>query len=92
MKDLKNEKTNGKTRNPKPWTPKVAVRPSGVLIVAVTETKMMLARAVEVSPLVGGATASRHEKKGAHRKVIPKSDQENPILDVYSDVCKQRGE
>ena len=30
-------------------------------------------------------------KMGAHGKVILKSDQENAILDVLSNVCKQRG-
>ena len=30
-------------------------------------------------------------KMGAHGKVILKSDQENAILDVLKDVCKQRG-
>ena len=28
---------------------------------------------------------------GAHGQVIFKSDQENPILDMLCDVCKQRG-
>ena len=28
---------------------------------------------------------------GAHGQVIFESDQENPILDMLSDVCKQRG-
>ena len=30
-------------------------------------------------------------KMGAHGKVVLKSDQENAILDVLNDVCKQRG-
>ena len=28
---------------------------------------------------------------GVHGKVVLKSDQENPILGVLNDVCKQRG-
>ena len=58
-------------------------------------SKMMLAHVVPfkgsgVDWLVGQLLRDLR-KMGVHGKVILKSDQENTILDVLSDVCKQRG-
>ena len=58
-------------------------------------SKMMLAHVVPfkgggVDWLVGQLLRDLR-KMGVHGKVILKSDQENAILDVLNDVCKQRG-
>ena len=57
-------------------------------------TKMIIAHMVPfkgggVDWLVGQLLRDLR-KMGAHGKVILKSDQENAILDVLKDVCKQR--
>ena len=57
-------------------------------------SKMMLARVVPfnrggVDWLVGQLLRDLR-KMGVHGKVTLKSDQENAILDVLNDVCKQR--
>ena len=66
-----------------------------VLVGPEKRTKMML---VHVVPFKGGGVdwlvdqlIRDFRKMGVHGKVVLKSDQENPILDVLNDVCKQRG-
>ena len=65
-----------------------------VLVGGEKETKVMIAHMV---PFKGGGVNWLVEhlirdlrKMGVHGKVILKSDQENAILDVLNDVCKQR--
>ena len=66
-----------------------------VLVGREKKTKMMLALVV---PFKGGGVAwlvrqvlRDLRKMGVRGKVVLKSDQEKPILDVLNDVCKQRG-
>ena len=66
-----------------------------VMVVREKRTKMMIAHVVPfkgggVDWLVGQLLRDLG-KMGAHGKVILKSDQENALLDVLNDVCKQRG-
>ena len=65
-----------------------------VMVGRENRTKMMIAHVVPfkgggVDWLVGQLLRDLR-KMGAHGKVTLKSDQENAILDVFSDVCKQR--
>ena len=66
-----------------------------VLVGREKRTKMMLAHVV---PFKGGGVdwlvgqmIRDFRKTGVHGKIVLKSDQENPILDMLNDVCKQRG-
>ena len=65
-----------------------------VMVGRAKRTKMIIAHVV---PFKGGGVDWQVgqllrdlRKMGAHGKVILKSDQENGILDVLCDVCKQR--
>ena len=66
-----------------------------VLVGREKKTKMMIAHVVPfkgggVDWLVGQLIRDLR-KMGVHGKVVLKSDQEKPILDMLNDVCKQRG-
>ena len=65
-----------------------------MLVCREKKTKMMIAHVV---PFKGGGVdwlmvplIRDLRKMGVHGEVVLKSDQENPILDVLNDDCKQR--